>query len=33
MKSVSEVVEGIEWLLANPDSQPKIPTGPSVENS
>lgn len=22
MKSVAEVVEGIEWLLANPDQQP-----------
>jgi acyl carrier protein len=22
MKSVEEVVEGIEWLLANPDQQP-----------
>ena len=22
MKSVSEVVEGIEWILANPDQQP-----------
>lgn len=22
MKSVAEVVEGIEWLLANPDRQP-----------
>ena len=33
MKSVAEVVEGIDWLLANPDSQPKIPTGPVVDNS
>jgi acyl carrier protein len=33
MKSVAEVIEGIEWLLANPDSQPKIPTGPVVDNS
>jgi hypothetical protein len=27
------VVEGVEWLLANPDSQPKIPTGPVADNS
>lgn len=33
MKSVAEVVEGVEWLLANPDSQPKIPSAPIADKS
>ncbi len=30
MKSVAEAVEGIEWLLANPDQIPKIPPPPAA---
>lgn len=30
MKSVAQAVEGIEWLLANPDQVPKIPQPPAV---
>ncbi len=30
MKSVAEAVEGIEWLLANPDATPKIPQPPAA---
>lgn len=30
MKSVAQVVEGIEWLLANPDQVPKIPQPPAA---
>lgn len=29
MKSVAQAVEGIEWLLANPDKAPKIPQPPA----
>ena len=28
MKSVSQVVEGIEWLLEHPEEQTKLPTPP-----
>jgi acyl carrier protein len=30
MKSVAEVVEGIEWLLANPDQQPMNAAKPTA---
>jgi acyl carrier protein len=30
MKSVAEVVEGIEWLLANPDQQPTNAAKPTA---
>jgi acyl carrier protein len=30
MKSVAEAVEGIEWLLANPDQVPTIPQPPAA---
>lgn len=30
MKSVAEAVEGIEWLLANPDQVPTIPPPPAA---
>lgn len=30
MKSVAQAVEGIEWLLANPDQIPKIPQQPAA---
>ena len=30
MKSVAEVVEGIEYLLANPDDQTKMPIHPTA---
>lgn len=30
MKSVAQAVEGVEWLLANPDQVPKIPQPPAV---
>ena len=30
MKSVAEAVEGIEWLLANPDKVPMIPPPPAA---
>lgn len=30
MKSVAQAVEGIEWLLANPDQTPKIPQPPAA---
>ena len=30
MKSVAEAVEGIEWLLANPDKIPTIPPPPAA---
>ncbi len=30
MKSVAEVVEGIEYLLANPDEQTKMPPNPAA---
>lgn len=32
MKSVAEVIEGVEWLLANPNAMPKIPSRPSADN-
>lgn len=30
MKSVAQAVEGIEWLLANPDKVPKISQPPAA---
>lgn len=30
MKSVAQAVEGVEWLLANPDQIPKIPQPPAA---